>query len=1512
MKKEVTLSFLIRNLIANYPEANPFCDEFDIEKFNGLLTSERDIVSKDITIIDADVEQVIVEAMIEFNELYVDIMDYVEDLFDSINLTAVDLIEYVLAMTNAQFLSAREAQLEQRFDEKVPAQLSVNEWGNVSLKTIDGRKVLAQDAIDTMLDNCAKLIEVILSLRKRKVKTSTLVTDQNHADIVQALLYINVMLGIQASFESYVWELATLKGKDRKFEILDNELYRLLKAVGREREANHMEERASMIALEEEPVASYRPHISSLGGQLNLQHKLERIPNGYHPHVKATNDIYFKHLDGFVIPSFKKLTIKELGVIIAELRLMMNNLPVKQILDFIDEKHSLKNVPIKVNKKNLVSYIENSTGLEYSTIERVITLLSKMLEPETNFWRTPFLRINDTLYFPLASISQGHSAYLIDCILDRCSDLNAEADKFFRHVRDFCSNLNLGDFKFSVVPDDRVFAIIESKDPVVVVEMKTTVIVLLTCIYRFPIDPREYHAGLDRVGEASIKLRQTIRKIKQHPDFSGKTLESFVGVVVTNHVSFSGMPLNGYTVLDLQLLANYFEIGKFSKGMVIAGNGKRTYKEVASYEYYKDEDQCNEMLKNFCLDPFPVSEAMKFFRIKNFRITPENMLLQVFGTGVERRTLKEAIEGDMSMVQHHLQQLYYFEKEFSDTQSFSRKYLDSQLDFWIPKVFNFVAMNRDERGFRIEFLKIFSKVGTTGVSQLIYFFDKALHELSGKPFAKERKEENDWSESDDELAEKHLKQIFASLQAEKPEDGEVNLVDVEIKHFLNDEELKNLLNHLRDVVSAVIPKYFEEKQLDNMFFIVMLYGKLGIKSERERKNVYTVFLNFVDVLNYNHLYQKARNFGETALDLSIKLEDIPVLGWLTLFKCYLKQKNVTDSAFYGNLYLAAVNAMPALQQHHVVDGMYNAMLLFRTYGYSEIADQLFVLLKQFEFSRYDEQKILLSYYNNKLLTLEDLQKVVPEVNAYLKEQLDGIRAYGQIAVMPWIGFVYNLVNLKDKKLIDDILDLPETLKVLEAEVDEVTLLKLRAQFFPLSEQTKTIFKNSLAKVFETKFYDDFSHELGLLELMAKNNVIVSLEPLDESAILLSGVVLNDNRLTFKEDENKVLTGPFLTGAGDTIIKKLEEYGQTILSEIQIGKRQLACWMFNIYSSIYLLTINSDKSVKVHFLDGFDLTGMRKWIDSIDEFTFELKKDASINEQEALYANVLTKLQGCLLRIDEEFDELLFSASLDLASMPHNLLQIRNGLVNIDQHEYLIKQQIEKTASDFIAFHKSIVNVISLEWFAQNSNELRFKEISIEGWIPLDDGDFVLAMGYERLVPIIENLHKGKIKTAVIPKKPVSATINVFMAHGMREEDGFRAIYTREAEGEGHAVVNEKTASLFGTGTIAVLFICSSAAITRELYAQRLVSLIHRVIKSGYKAVVAPAWGLNPDITHIWLAEFLERLKSGVSLGIAVQHSNLHVAKSGFTDVSGFYYPAGWAAMHLYGNPNIHFETLQNQ
>jgi len=254
---------------------------------------------------------------------------------------------------------------------------------------------------------------------------------------------------------------------------------------------------------------------------------------------------------------------------------------------------------------------------------------------------------------------------------------------------------------------------------------------------------------------------------------------------------------------------------------------------------------------------------------------------------------------------------------------------------------------------------------------------------------------------------------------------------------------------------------------------------------------------------------------------------------------------------------------------------------------------------------------------------------------------------------------------------------------------------------------------------------------------------------------------------------------------------------------------------------------------------------------------------------------------------------------------HHKIKQSTCQFNSSLHEGSVKHHLESHPADFVSFHLPVCNIVSPEWYALHCEAVTIEHSpTLEAWIPTDDNDTVLHIAYDKLKPLIIDELGSKIQTSIIPEQKLLSDINVFVAHGGKGLEGFRGVYTKHQKG--HAIAKGKgTAKVFGSGIIAVVFICNSAYVEKSIFAQKVTSFVYELLSIGYQTVIAPAWNYNPDISPLWLRAFLQKFNEGISVSQSTQIANTEVARQGYNEYHGYYAPAGWAALHVYGNPNVY-------
>ena len=340
----------------------------------------------------------------------------------------------------------------------------------------------------------------------------------------------------------------------------------------------------------------------------------------------------------------------------------------------------------------------------------------------------------------------------------------------------------------------------------------------------------------------------------------------------------------------------------------------------------------------------------------------------------------------------------------------------------------------------------------------------------------------------------------------------------------------------------------------------------------------------------------------------------------------------------------------------------------------------------------------------------------------------------------------------------------------------------------------------------------------------------------------------------------------------------------------------------------MLIFNPNSKINLIPLPNWRKSDEEKWRDDLSEkFKFPSPKDDdSLNAQENAYLKYLNTLEFTFLNLSTDFEEVLIYASDETSFLPFNLFQI--GLSKSDRNyskhlkENRIQAYIDKNFRDFLGFHYPVTNVLSLDWYINYGMPLKLNnDFTMSAWIP-SEGEMLFAIMERKLVSALEE-YNCNINTKNAPISNLSSDINIFMLHGEKDKRyGFKSL---TSAGNDEQVIDTTIGldKIFGSGKVAVLFICNSAFTSRKPLSREIDNLVYQMFDLGYNAVIAPHWPLEAYMTPKWLEIFLKKFHEGVKISDCVHKANIAVSQLS-QDNSCYYHPAGWASMHLFGNPNI--------
>ncbi len=1499
----ITASQVVKKVISTNSDLHPIGDGFNINKLKEEVAKEISRINLEkISISDEEDLDKIISLFKKINTIYEDAMLEIEEILHEINLNNISVIEEILKFINFDFCSVTQVA---RKSQKKSSSFKLSE--ETELTNIWGDKIGSNDAVDISVDVANQIIQIALEYNNPSKSQGVSKNGNEIFGLCRKLfMYTNIIVVLKDTVNSYLHEFIKIEFKNDAIKFSNYPaIYGVLKHVGKERYRSHIAE-SFMYLNEIMDFKSFVPDISILGNKLHLNVTTEEQQNRHSAINSGALDNYLFYLNNIKIKELNNLVIQDIFRIVTEMQFAFQQINFTGIVENVVNKQSSSFIPIKIEKKALLDFLCKVTGIGRTAIEKVLGLLSSNLTTSIDLWNTPLLSYANYYYFAFASLSFGHVIYLMQRVLDKALDKQSQYRFFIQLIEIEFSNLGNG-YKFEHIKHEKVSAILEGlPNRLMLMEMKDNLVVLHPLLFKFPLNSVEYGNAFEEALVAAEELNTWTEQIILNVEsFTNLKNPEVVKIVLTNYPVISGTVIEGCHVMDFTLLSNYLSTGRYQRGKVLVGEGETKIGEVLAYNYYNDEQEFNQNLRRFCYEPDPIFEIVNRCKVTEHQLAKDFLELKIFVNGIEQISDTSIAFQNIKKIEYFLRQLFYFRKTLKLEESkASKEFIEGRFLFLMPQTFSLIAFDNTDRYLRVELIKVFENAGLTGISYLIFLLNHLSRSVAVKKI-KKFKEHAYNSHKDYQQVEADLKTLIEKAK----EQGVNSISHAKIEHDFSDERIEDIVQFLIDVLGSFEPKYCSIDELDNQLFFIIILCTAVAGNDKYNDYLTKAFLNFIDLLNYNFLYQKARDVAEEILMYSFKNEKAPIIGWLCLLKCYTKQDNICESLCYASLIFSVVEPFPEIDDYLYYDCFFTIMLLYREMGNTEALDEVFDILKKGNLSEYDSQKIHLSYYNSILQRdTEDLIRLIPEAQSYLQDNVDSILSYGQQGALPWAAFVLNVVGLIEKDIIDDNPFWQEIVIQLKEVIDEGTFTKLKAQFVIDEIHSIALFREALVRLFETRSYHDLSYEIKNLKLLANNIAETAISKFDYELLLLCGLLLNDQTLSFQG----IMTegqSEFKIGADKNYLERLGNYGQYIKDNIKLKEGQLLLWIFNLHSNVFALTITGAKEFDLTRIDKWDVGLMDRWVKAMSSYYFPDKGEYSINAQEDDYINILKSVASFNIKLPTQVSELLIYSSLKLGEYPFNLItgELDKIEVNLDRHERKVKDYVTEQNQDFISYHKPIVNVISLEWFIENSEAITLEkeQFTIEAWTPVEDEDFVLQLTYEKLKPILEEKFNSKIYTSRLPDKKLSSTINVFLAHGGKDFEGFKTIYTRENNGA--AIVKEAGVSeLFGSGVIAIVFVCNSGFIAKRLFSERLASFTQQVLSLGYKAVIAPAWALNPDIVPVWVDFFLSNLKEGQFIGQAVFNANVEISKVGYTEYSGFYSPTGWPGMHLYGNPNIRF------
>lgn len=644
---------------------------------------------------------------------------------------------------------------------------------------------------------------------------------------------------------------------------------------------------------------------------------------------------------------------------------------------------------------------------------------------------------------------------------------------------------------------------------------------------------------------------------------------------------------------------------------------------------------------------------------------------------------------------------------------------------------------------------------------------------------------------------------------------------------------------------------------------------------------YALLGTVIEKLNSSQMFQIAKDFGEESLITSF-IDNRREWGYMTLFRAFNGQYNVSMALIYANACVASIKVLPAIPDLLLKTLLLITHRFYRNIGAAGEAESLYNFMLNFmELDEVDVFGIKNTQFH--IQTAQGDSTVVTEVHKYIVEKREFILLCGKQIALPLLQTTHNVRQVFNSKA--DVAILDEDIRMLESIAGDEAAQRIRAITYGDSSDLKRIYIEMLLALQNTRSADDFISEVHNALIVSERLVIFALENNDATAFLLAMILRADYSWVFNENTALPSSGLVKIEFKEPTEDELdlyEHYDERLVKLLNLDEGCECLWLTAAEGEVLCLSLTGQQFSQISPANAWQLDKMNEWLS-------QGFSDLRFDETQKEYGQVRQYLEEDQLQDYERVKSLLAFAKIEIGS-PRELIIVKDMLLSAMPHNLILDG-----GGEFISRSIPLTCLPSAEWFIsrEQTNATLRPDFSTALWIPTEAGDMALNYLWSKLSDSIEGSDIG-VTNAPWPDAPLSSDINILSAHGDTDIKTFHAFFT----GEEAPIVDLD--SVVGRGSIAVLFVCHSGSMAKGVFRQRIMSLIRKFIEMGYEAVIAPFWSLHISVPPVWLPEFLRSMRNKLSVSEAVFRANSKVYGTNKS-------PGAWACLHLYGNPFFKME-----
>ncbi|PSU86714.1 hypothetical protein C0W42_19705 [Photobacterium kishitanii] len=635
---------------------------------------------------------------------------------------------------------------------------------------------------------------------------------------------------------------------------------------------------------------------------------------------------------------------------------------------------------------------------------------------------------------------------------------------------------------------------------------------------------------------------------------------------------------------------------------------------------------------------------------------------------------------------------------------------------------------------------------------------------------------------------------------------------------------------------------------------------------------YIQFGAYSEKLNLEGKYQLARDFAEEILICS-DLDNMTAYGQFSRFSIYTAQQNAIDSLLNGCSLLTTIinsNTICSLLKRSM---MIQTIKMYRELCMFDLGIQAYdELIHTFNLESYERQKTDMIMFYLKLMQGD--KSVVEKSNSYVRVNINEILAHKNGSLIPWLSFISNV-----KANWSQLYKNAESLMLLENEIKnelpESDFNEIQSRILRGNKDSKESLRTSLVKLSDTRNCADYVHETNQL-IVTANRVIENSVGLDVEGILLGHQIKSDGSISFN---TQFALNPDMQVARTFDINpdkpsRFNDYLAYVLSELDKKPKNINfIWMGFVDDKLFSVVHNGNKFQYFDYVKCCSKKDIDYFVNNvIPSLAFDdtPKTPNIFVTREDLWREETEEIENKIPNISLPISdgEIVIFSDVAFSKYPHNLIKINNK----------VRSTLQPISSPL-----SLDNYVN-----NNANTINIENINV--WAPVKEQDYAIQMAYSKLKVDIEEFNCDFYED-LVPIFHQDSDVNIFISHGGRDgSSGFNGVFPSD----GKVFLSN---DIFGTGKVALLFICHSGSIVDNMFSNSCHTLVKSLLEQGYETVIAPSWSLNVCIPGVWTKALLNKLNEGVFLSQAVFYAN--------KEVSNEYPPqSAWAAMHLFGNPHL--------